>query len=136
MRSTFPSPFEVPCKSWSSANRDHGFSWVMLHGLLLSQLYEGDFASERTPNKSVQCLVQQFIQSPILSSMVRSTSIHFLHRHRESSLSSNYYSQPLGSISTHATTPSNTFQNGAAYPTDPLYNFLALHLILELSAFE
>jgi hypothetical protein len=55
MRSTLPSPFEVPRKSWSSANRDHGFLWVTLHGLLLSQLYEGSFVSERTPNKSVQC---------------------------------------------------------------------------------
>jgi hypothetical protein len=68
--------------------------------------------------------------------MLRSTSIHYLHQHRESSLSSNYYSQPLGSISTHATTHSNTFQNGTAYPTDPLYNLLAPHLILELPASE
>jgi len=28
------------------------------------------------------------------------------------------------------------FQNGTAYPTDPLYNLLTLHLILELSASE
>jgi hypothetical protein len=28
---------------------------------------------------------------------------------------------------------SNAFQNSTAYPTDPLYNLLTLHLILELS---
>jgi hypothetical protein len=133
MRSTFPSPSEVPCKRWSSL-------------IATTDSHRSCFTASCFPNYTRGIsLLKELLTGPSnvwFRNSFNGQQYGKIHLHSLFTL----VSWIIAKLKLLFTTPggylamsrphSNTFQNGTAYPTDPLYNLVALHLILGLSASE